>query len=256
MKLYQLLYKIVVGDTGKISKVDYTPQKVRFVGEPIEQPFERATPESQGIGSSYIRGFLKDIAEEGAIDPHHVMILRNGKVIAECSFAPYRRGMWHSVNSLSKSVTGMAIGIAVGDDKLSPNTKISDIFSGSGITLPSKDRKELAVKHLLTMTSGVDFAEAGAVSGNNWLQGYLKAGFKYSPGDEFDYNSMNSYVLSAIIQEIYEVPLDEFVRDRLFGPMGINEFFWEHDPQGICKGGWGLFLKTEDAAKLGWLAGS
>ncbi|MCR4672583.1 MAG: beta-lactamase family protein [Lachnospiraceae bacterium] len=253
ISFYQLLYKIVAGDTKNISKVDYAPQKPRFENLPIEQPFERATPESQGIRSSYIRGFLKDIADEEVINPHHIMILRHGKVIAECSFAPYRRGMWHAVNSMSKSLTGMAVGIAVGEDKLSPNAKISEIFPGAGKTLPSREYKELAVKHLLTMTSGVDFAETGAVSGNNWLQGYLKAGFKNPPGTEFDYNSMNSYVLSAIIQEIYGVPMDEFIRERLFDPMGIKEFFWEHDPAGICKGGWGLFLKSEDAAKLGWL---
>ena len=114
-------------------------------------------------------------------------------------------------------------------------------------------RPEVTVEHLLTMTSGVTFNESGIVSGNDWLESYLNASVSEKPGTKFQYNSLNSYVLSAIVTERTEMSMDEYLRPRLFEPLGITDYFWEKCPKGITKGGWGLFLNTEDMAKLGQL---
>ena len=103
------------------------------------------------------------------------------------------------------------------------------------------------------MTSGVSFNESGIVSGNDWLGSYLNSSVNGKPGTEFQYNSLNTYVLSAIVTKRTGETLTEYLKPRLFEPLGITRYFWETCPKGITKGGWGLFLCAEDMAKLGQL---
>ena len=109
------------------------------------------------------------------------------------------------------------------------------------------------MEHLLTMTTGVTFNETGIVSGDDWVTSYLLASTRGKPGKTFEYNSMNTYILSAIVTKITGEPMVEYLRPRLWEPLGIHQVYWETCPMGINKGGWGLFLTTEDAAKLGQL---
>ena len=105
----------------------------------------------------------------------------------------------------------------------------------------------------LIMTSLVQFNERGAVSCNDWVRGFLDSPVNGTAGSKFEYNSMNTYMLSAIVTEITGESLMDYLRPRLFEPLGITRIFWESCPKGITKGGWGLFLCPEDAAKIGQL---
>lgn len=250
---YELILDMLKGKTGHISRVTYTPQKPPFaMQEPIEQPFPRCTPEEQGISSRYLASFLRELAAHKETDIHGIMVLRNGHVIGEYSFAPYQKGIWHIEHSLCKSITGMAIGLLISEGKLALEDKIIKIFS-RGSLLGNIREKNITVEHLLTMTSGVTFNELGIVSGDDWVKSYLDSAVSGPPGERFEYNSMNSYMLSAIVTELTGETLVEYLTPRLFEPLGIRKFFWESCPKGITKGGWGLFMCQEDAAKLGQL---
>lgn len=250
----ELLWDIIRGRTGNISKVTYAPQKPVFPEElPYEQPFERVTPESQGIPSGRIEGMFRALAESPTLKMHSVMVLRNGKVIGETGFYPYQKELWHACYSVSKSLTAMAIGFLVEEEKLTLDEKIVDIFKKYVGLRGLIRQKDLTVEHLLTMTSGVGLNEVGAVSGDDWVKSYLEAPVNFEPGEKFEYNSMNSYMLSAIVTEITGESLLDYLRPRLFAPLGITRVFWESCPKGISKGGWGLFLCAEDLAKLGQL---
>lgn len=145
----------------------------------------------------------------------------------------------------------MAIGLLIDEGKLSLDENIYNIFPGKVNPLFKIFRPEITVRHLLTMTSGVTFNESGIVSGNDWLESYLNAPVTGKPGTEFQYNSLNTYVLSAIVSAKTEMTLEEYLRPRLFEPLGITRYLWETCPKGITKGGWGLFICPEDMAKLG-----
>ena len=147
----------------------------------------------------------------------------------------------------------MAIGLLIDEGKLSLDENIYNIFPGKVNPLIKIFRPEITVRHLLTMTSGVTFNESGIVSGNDWLESYLNAPVTGKPGTEFQYNSLNTYVLSAIVSAKTEMTLEEYLRPRLFEPLGITRYLWETCPKGITKGGWGLFICPEDMAKLGQL---
>ena len=181
------------------------------------------------------------------------MALRHGKVICECNFAPYPKGMWHITHSMCKSITGMAIGMLIEEEKLKLDENIYDIFPDHINAFSKIFRPVITVEHLLTMTSGVTFNESGIVSGNDWLGSFLNASVNGKPGTEFQYNSLNTYVLSAIVTKRTGETLTEYLTPRLFGPLGITKYYWETCPKGITKGGWGLFLCAEDMAKLGQL---
>ena len=249
----ELVLNMILGKTGG-TRVDYFPQKPDFpFDEPYEQPFERATPESQGISSDFFTALLRELDASKDTEMHHFMALRHGKVICECNFAPYPKGMWHVTHSMCKSITGMAIGMLIEEGKLKLDENIYDIFSEHVNVLSKIFRPVITVENLLTMTSGVTFNESGIVSGNDWLGSFLNSPVNGKPGTEFQYNSLNTYVLSAIVTKRTGETLTEYLIPRLFEPLGITKYYWETCPKGITKGGWGLFLCAEDMAKLGQL---
>ena len=249
----ELVFNMILGKTGG-TRVDYFPQKPDFPFDAVyEQAFVRATPESQGISSDLFAALLRELDASKDTEMHHFMALRHGKVICECNFAPYPKGMWHITHSMCKSITGMAIGMLIAEEKLKLDENIYDIFPDHINAFSKIFRPVITVEHLLTMTSGVTFNESGIVSGNDWLGSFLNASVNGKPGTEFQYNSLNTYVLSAIVTKRTGETLTEYLTPRLFGPLGITKYYWETCPKGITKGGWGLFLCAEDMAKLGQL---
>ena len=249
----ELVLNMILGKTGG-TRVDYFPQKPDFPFDAVyEQAFVRATPESQGISSDLFAALLRELYASKDTEMHHFMALRHGKVICECNFAPYPKGMWHITHSMCKSITGMAIGMLIEEGKLKLDENIYDIFSDQINALSKIFRPVITVENLLTMTRGVTFNESGIVSGNDWLGSFLNASVNGKPGTEFQYNSLNTYVLSAIVTKRTGETLTEYLTPRLFGPLGITKYYWETCPKGITKGGWGLFLCAEDMAKLGQL---
>jgi CubicO group peptidase (beta-lactamase class C family) len=247
----ELLLKIIARETGEISKVDFKPQKPAFnaFSNPEETFLERRTPESQGVSSAFFTALIRELNEDPECKMHKIMFLRHGYVIAECAYAPFSMDTWHVTYSMCKSIVGMAIGILIDEEKLTLDTRLTDILKGP----LNLFKKPITVRQLLNMTSGAEFNEVGAISGNDWRKSFLESALKFEPGSKFEYNSMNTYMLSAIVTELTGVSLFDFCKERIFDPMGIKRVFWESCPQSITKGGWGLFMRAEDMAKLGQL---
>jgi CubicO group peptidase (beta-lactamase class C family) len=109
----------------------------------------------------------------------------------------------------------------------------------------------MTVRHLLTMSSGVGFSEAGSVTEYEWTKAFFDGRLSFAPGDNFAYNSMNSYILAKIVVRRTGLSLTDFINTRIFRPMGITNFFLEKGPEGVEKGGWGVHLSAESWAKLG-----
>lgn len=234
--------------------IPYRAQKAEFNPQlPLSQPFPRSTPEAQGISSERILDFITALQNDKTLDMHNLMILRNGHVIAECSFGAYRLDVWRATHSLCKSITGLAIGILIDEGMLSLEDRIVKIFEGRGNPLTPITKKGITVGNLLTMTSGISFNEAGSVTDEDWVDSILTSSMKFEPGTEFHYNSMNSYLLSAIVKQVTGKGLVGYLQPRLFEPLGIAGIHWETCPKGIEKGGWGLYIRPEDAAKIGQL---
>ncbi len=262
----QLFWEIINRKTGSLGQVTYKPQKPSFPYDeealkkgkfvpkyPIEQPFPRSTPEEQGLSSEYVAAFVQALMDEKDVHMHQLMIVKNGHVIYESGFSPYPSGVWHVTYSMCKTMTGMAIGMLIDDGLISLESRLIDILEINKVSMAFLRYRDVTIKHLLTMTTGSTFNEVGAITGDNWIKGYLEGNVKFEPGSQFDYNSMNSFILSAIVTKLTGRTLFDFLKDRLFTPLGIRQVFWETSPKGITKGGWGMFITQEDAAKLGQL---
>jgi CubicO group peptidase (beta-lactamase class C family) len=213
----------------------------------------RSTPEAEGISSHIISVFLDSIAKSKH-EFHSFMLVRHGKVIAEGWWNPYRRELKHTLYSLSKTFTATAVGFARAEGKLSLKDKVVSFFPDELPVTVSEYLKGLTITDLLTMSVGHERDPTGrAVQDSNWVKSFLATPIKDQPGTKFLYNSMATYMLSAIVQKVTGQKVIEYLQPRLFDPLGIEEPDWENDPRGISTGGWGLRLKTEDIAKFAQL---
>lgn len=219
----------------------------------VHSPFPRATPESAGISSGHVRNFLEELAEGHDLYSQTVLVLRNGKVICEVAYGSQDLRAAKYTFSACKSIVSLAIGLLSDDGVLSIHDTISDLFDEAGTTSLHRRFKNMTVEDLLTMRSGIPFTEAEALTESDWVRRCLGATLKSEPGTEFAYNSLNTYLLSAIVCRKTGKTLTEFLRERLFDPMDITDVHWETCPKGIEKGGWGLYIRPEDLAKLGQL---
>ncbi|MEZ4357058.1 MAG: serine hydrolase [Eubacteriales bacterium] len=252
VKTVDLLIKFITGNFNKISAYDYFPTKGKFYPRKESDNFPRATPESQGIDSNDITGFLNSI-EKKKISINNFVMLRHGKIVAEGSFAPYKKEYPQMLFSMSKSVVSTAIGMLIDEGALSLDEKIYDIFKEDAPPVTVIWQRKITVRHLLTMTSGIHFNEAGSVTDKDWVKAYLAHIPVSRPGKEFYYNSMNTYMLSAIVKKKTGKNVSEYLTKKLFEPLNIKDFTWEKSPKGIEKGGWGLSLNVLDIAKIGQL---
>ena len=214
----------------------------------------RGIPEEEGVRSEGIIAFLQ-AAEKKKHEFHSIMFLRHGKVIAEGWWSPYSRDLKHTLYSTSKSFTSTAVGFAVTDSLIKVSDKVISFFPDDLPDTVSPFLADMEVRDLLSMTAGQDPDPTSRIPLNydNWVKAFLATPIVNDPGTKFLYNSMASYLLSAIVQHVTGEPIIEYLKPRLFDPLGIEGMDWERDPMGINTGGWGLRLKTEDMAKFGQL---
>lgn len=248
-----LLYRVFDSRHSTVPIIETPPQKPPFRRSPINQPFERATPESQNVSSERILSFIKELVSDKTLNMHNLMILRNGKVICETSFGAQDLRYWKYAFSACKSVTALAVGILVDNGKLRLDDRVVDFFPDDTSAIGRLKMKDLTVSDLLTMASTVKFNEAKCMTETDWVKSFLSSGTRGDIGKTFNYNSLNTYMLSAILRKASGEGLSEFLEKRLFRPLGITGVFWEKCPKGIEKGGWGFYIRPEDFAKLGQL---
>ncbi len=218
-----------------------------------EQPFARCTPEEQGIASGHIARFVEELWLDRSLNLHSITILRGNKIIFEAAFGDYLLNVPHVCYSLSKSITATAIGMLIAEGRLTVEDRLTDIFKDELTPLQISTHKKIKIRHLLNMTSGIVFNETGSVTETDWVKGFFDSLVLTPPGKAFNYNSMNSFLLSAAVKKITGAGLMEYLTPRLWEPLGIKNVFWELSPCGIEKGGWGLYIIPEDLAKIGRL---
>lgn len=213
----------------------------------------RSTPESAGVSSSGIIDFLNAADTAGRVELHSFMFLRHGKVIAEGWWEPYGRDYKHLLYSASKTFTATGIGFAVTEKRLMLTDKVVKFFPYSLPDTISDYMKELTVQNLLTMSVGQDPEPRSMGNAGDWIRTFLSTEPVHKPGTVFMYNNMATFMLSAIVQQVTGQTLFDYLRPRLFQPLGISGMDWDLNPQGINLGMIGLRLRTEDLAKFGQL---
>ncbi len=210
---------------------------------------ERAvTAESVGINSSVIKKMIEEMAHNG-INIHSLMVLRHSKVAVEAWSKPLTCDMPHMVYSISKSFLATAYGFALEEGKITRETRLLDIFPELRPKRKDENLEKLTIHHLMCMTAGKQTGMRGDKN-KNWLKAFVKATWVFSPGESWRYVSDNYYVASEMLVKVLGDSITNYLKPRLYEPLGIDIPFWEKSNQGVEAGGWGLMLKTEDIAKF------
>jgi len=213
-------------------------------------PLPRSSPEAQGISCEAVREFVETVDRIDTL--HSFMIVRHGRVIGEGWWKPEAPDKPHVLHSLSKSFNSTAVGLALAEGKLSLDDPVLKFFPADAPAEPSDNLKAMKVRDLLTMSCGHD-SEPKAVGGAPSVKQFLAHPVPHKPGTHFQYNTMGSYTLSAIVTKVTGETVLDYLKPRLFEPLSIENPDWQISPEGYSLGGSGLKLCTEDVAKFGQL---
>ena len=222
--------------------------------EIIDLPRTEASPEVIAAVDSFVNATVTRPVRPDSITLHSIMILKHGEVVFEKWFNGQSAETPHAMHSVSKTFTATAVGLAIDEGKLNLNDPVVKFFPDKLPAEPSDNLKAMTVRDLLTMTCGHD-QEPNTVrrGAEDWVTGFLSWPVDHKPGEYYLYNSVGTYMLSAIVQQVTGEKILDYLDTRLFQPLHIERPQWDESPQGISCGGWGLYLKTEDMAKMGQL---
>jgi len=221
--------------------------------------WKTATPESQGLDSAVLAEALGYVRTQG-IPLHNFLIVRNGVMVLEAYFWPYQGSEVHDVASVTKSFTSAAVGIAIEKGLIKGvDQKVLSVLSGA---LSDSDPRKgsLSIRHLLTMTSGLDCDTEGGEKAlaamrrsNDWKAFALALPMRADPGSQYAYCSCNNHLLSSLLTAVAGESLLQFAKNNLFQRIGINDVIWPPDPK-VRTHGWGdLHLHPRDMARFGLL---
>ena len=253
--------------------------------------WRNSTPEAEGMDGAVLEAFQREFEEgkHGFIDA--MLVVRNGHVVFERSYrhdydrlfegkgAPgiynyydpdwhpyYKRGDLHTLQSVSKSVTSALVGIAIARGEI-PSVEVPVAPYFSEFKIPDKDprRQKMTLRHLLTMTAGFRWDESSISytdpanscalmeASEDWIQFVLDQPMAEEPGAVWVYNSGVTELLSFLLKKTTGKEADDYAAEHLFGPLGIQGYFWKRTPKGLADTEGGLYLAPRDLAKVGYL---
>lgn len=218
------------------------------------EPLPRSTPEAQGIASAAVLDFV-ETADRNVDSMNSFMVVRHGKVIAAGWWAPYAANIPHSMYSLSKSFTSTAVGLAIAAGQFSLDDPILKFFPDKAPAEPSDYLRAMRVRDLLIMSTGHVASTLAALpkmeEDPEISRSFLNAKVTLKPGTHFLYNTPATYMLSSIVQRTTGQKVVDYLKPRLFDPLGIENPTWDESKEGVSLGGFGLSIKTEDIARFG-----
>lgn len=212
----------------------------------------RVAPETQGIPTAAINQLFDSLLALPRTNIHSVIVMRHGNIVGELYPEPFSATCQHTMYSCSKTFVSAAIGIAIGQHRLSLNDRVAVFFPEYLPDTLSENLGKMTLRDLLVMSSGITPDWEMRNHERHWIRTLLSKPVK-SPGKQFEYDSMATYLLSAILQKATGQSLLDYLKKHIFGPLGVVEVEWEVSPEGINTGGWGLYIQSESLAKFGQL---
>ncbi|MBF8184290.1 serine hydrolase [Nonomuraea sp. K274] len=207
------------------------------------------------IGMRPVHALLQELEKKG-MRLHSLLVHWRGRTVLDLWQWPHEPDLKHKLHSATKSFTGTAVGFAEAEGLLGLDDPVVSFFDGRLPAVPSGNLSRMRVRDLLTMRTGHGRGLSGATTRlrrTGWIEEFLEEPVVELPGRRFMYSSTTSHVLSAIVQRVSGQPVDEYLRPRLFEPLGITDFDWERDPEGVASGGNGLSMRPRDLLSFGVL---
>jgi len=224
--------------------------------------WRHTTPEDQGMSSKLLANLLGEVNERKyRIDS--VTVVRNGYVVLDAYFHPFKKGLKHIIHSDTKSVMSALIGIAIDRGEIkSVHQPVTGFFPGRTIANFDDRKRAMTLEHLLTMTSGLNCRDRSRdgwlglsrmLNSPDWTQYVLDMPMAQAPGQQFRYCNGASFLLSAILQNATNTSAFGYANTHLFGPLGIKDVYWRNTSKGVTVGYGEMYMHPHDMAKFGWL---
>ena len=219
-------------------------------------------PEVQGVDSGRLAKMLERIQKK-KYEIDSVTVIRNGYMVLDAYFYPFRKDTKHVIHSCTKSITSALIGIAIAEGWIRDvQAPVLGFFPEAAPSESRPDKRAITIEHLLIMAPGLKCEDSYRYQWRglwemrqsaDWVRHMLDLPMIEPPGTRFEYCNGATFLLSAILQEATGMKTLEFAVSRLFRPLGIEDVKWQTNPQGIDIGYGGMWLRPHDMAKIGWL---
>lgn len=204
-----------------------------------------------GIDAKGFEMFVENALKVG-VRPHAIRFFKQGELLLAADFAPYGINEKMQVYSLSKAFTSAAVGIAIGDGVLSLDDRVCDIFAQYVPSDADERLKKMTLHDLLSMQSGHARCHLDdMIRSKNSISTFLSQNMAYEPGTTFVYSTAGTLMCGAAVTARTGIPLDDYVNQKLFAPLGIDSAKWDKTPDGICFGGIGLHVGADDVLRFG-----
>lgn len=234
-------------------KLDYDGS----VPEALSDGWQVSTPEAEGFDAVALEAVYRDLfVEEHYPTVQSLLVVRHGKLVAEAyTRAPSDRARLHDLQSATKTVTSLLLGIALDKGLVSSvDQLVFDFIPEHFDDDPLK--REITLRHALSMKTGLAFDNDEHTEELFWGKGssldfVLHRNMDFAPGARFYYHDGNPQLVSGVIQKVSGKTEEQFGRDYLFGPLGITDFRWDHHADGSTFGAFGLWLRPRDMARIG-----
>ncbi|MEV1065629.1 serine hydrolase domain-containing protein [Streptomyces sp. NPDC050263] len=220
------------------------------------RPLPSSTPSAQGVDARGVLAFLDAVESAANVEPHSLMILRHGRLVAAGWWAPYTPDRLHLLYSLSKSFTATAAGFALAEGLIGLDDPVLSYFPELDADITDPRSRAMLVRHVAAMASGHEaetYERAHALDPDDLVRGFLLLPPDRDPGTVFAYNQPATYTLAAILRRVTGQPLTAYLRPRLLDPLGIGEVAWQTGRSGHELGFSGLHATTDAIARLGQL---
>jgi len=258
--IYRYFFMISIAMLACAQVSGQTEQKAPLREYWPTQAWRTAIPEQEGMDSEKLADAL-DFVRQHEVDIHSLLIIRNGYIVLDANFYPFREEQLHDLASVTKSITSTLIGVAIGQHKLSGvHQPLLSLFPQRSIANRDERKEHVTISDLLTMTSGLDcrfrpheITLSEMMQNKDWIQFMLNLPMTAEPGSKYEYCSGGIHLLSGIISQTTGVSALDFARRELFQPLGIKDVVWPSDPNGVTHGWGDLHLRPRDAAKIGYL---
>ena len=217
-------------------------EKVKFL--------QRVEPEEVGYSKEYVESYINEIRSDLNLRPNRLLLIKDNKVFGEHYEHPYVPDAWDCVFSSSKTAVSLALGVLYDQGKVDLDLPVCKILKNEKQITIAKN-KEITLRHLLTMSTGITFNEIESVGTYDWVKSFFNSKSKFKFGTKFEYNSLNTYIISVCVEKLAGCKFEHFIRKYIFDRLDMNSTHLDKSDEGYFKGGWGLYILPEDMAKLG-----
>jgi CubicO group peptidase (beta-lactamase class C family) len=210
----------------------------------------------EGVDANGISAFLDAIEDDPRIEPHGLIIQRHGRRIVEGYWAPHTGDRSRLVYSLSKSFTGTALGLQIGEGRLSLDDLVSDHLPELFDAATDERTQRMKIRHIASMATGHDremLLEATIADRDDPVHGLFTIAPDAEPGTLFAYNQPPVLALATILQRLAGESLVDYLRPRLLDPLGVGDLRWARTSTGVDLGYTGVHTNLDAIARLGQL---